>query len=316
MSLSFRPARAADLPRCQALLTPLVPAVYEPEVWAALPELWLGLLAERRLEIHLFEDSARPAAQTVCGMATGVFIAPEFAGALLTCPQPSVANHVYRRELLHDSVILTRAAVGRANAGGGLDVLGLDYSLELTNWADLTGLRLLPLMAESLQWFIGGYQIKSLHRELFGRPIHLLARAGGWRRRRVDSGKRAPEPRDSTRAAVYGLTRDEVLKRPGTAASLYFLYQEPKLGFTPAQQDLLNLALRGQADTDAASALGISLSTVKKHWEAIFERVSRVRPDWLPEAPAAMDTGKRGAEKRRHLLNHLRHHLEELRPRD
>ena len=317
MSLSFRPAQNADLPRCHALLAPIGPQVYEPDVWAALPALWARLIAERRLEIHVFEDSARPTAVKLFCMASGVFITPEFAATVAADPQPYLANQVYRRELTGDSVILAHAAVGRANAGRGVDVLGIDYGLERVNWTDLAGLRLLPLVPESLREFVGGYRINSLHRELFGREIHLLARTGGWRLRSAYRGKptmSAGAAPSAGRAALFGLTRDEALQRPGTLASLHFLYQEPRFRFTPAQQALLSRALRGQSDTEAAGALGISPSTVKKHWEAVLERVTRIRPDWLPEESAAMEEGKRGVEKRRHLLNYLRQHLEELRP--
>ena len=86
MSLSFRPAHATDLPRCLALLAPLVPLVYEPDVWAALPALWARLLAERRLAIHVFEDSARPTAHQLFLMASGVFITPDFAATLMADP--------------------------------------------------------------------------------------------------------------------------------------------------------------------------------------------------------------------------------------
>jgi hypothetical protein len=78
MSLSYRPAQTADLARCHALLASLVPQVYEPDVWAALRTLWVRLRQERRLEICVYEDSARPARQRLFCMASGVFITPEF----------------------------------------------------------------------------------------------------------------------------------------------------------------------------------------------------------------------------------------------
>ena len=315
MSLSFRPAQASDLPRCQALLAPLVPAVYSLEVWDALPTLWSRLRSERRLEIHVFEDSARPAAQKVFLMASGVFVTPEFAAGLLAAPRPYLASEIYRRELGGDSVILSRAVIARANVGAGVDAVGLDYAVERLRWTDLAGLRVLPLIPESLRAWIGGYRINSLHRELFERELHIMARAAGLRRRKPSrSLRQAFGPRRTPRPALFGLTREEALAHPGSAASLHFLYTDPILRFTPAQQELLTLALFGQADTEAANTLDISLSTVKKHWGAVFERVARVRPDWLPHEALGSDDGKRGVEKRRHLLNYLRQHLEELRP--
>jgi hypothetical protein len=54
---------------------------------------------------------------------------------------------------------------------------------------------------------------------------------------------------------------------------------------------------------------------VKKRWHAIYERVADVDEELLPPAIAyGARVASRGAERRRHLLNYLRQHLEELRP--
>jgi hypothetical protein len=54
---------------------------------------------------------------------------------------------------------------------------------------------------------------------------------------------------------------------------------------------------------------------VKKRWHAIYERVADVDSELLPPSIAyGADASSRGAERRRHLLNYLRQHLEELRP--
>lgn len=313
MSLSFRIVQPADLSRCQALLSPLVPEVYAPEVWNVLPTLWSHFRAEHRIEIHVFEDTARPAGQKIFCLASGVFVTPEFATSLLSEPPRYLANAIYRRELAGDSVILAPAAVARANAHHGVDVLGLDYAVERLRWTDLGGLRVLPLIPESLRAWVGGYRINSLHRELFERVLHIMARAAGARRRKPASP--FSRANGALRPALFGLTREEALAAPGSALSLHFLFAEPCFHFTPAQQELLNLALRGRSDTEAANTLDISLSTVKEHWHAVFKRVSGIRPEWLPHEAAMSEDPKRGAEKRRHLLNYLRQHLEELRPR-
>lgn len=317
MSLSFRIARTADLSRCHALLSPWVPEIYSPEVWHALPSLWTRLCAERRLEIHVFEDSARPAERRIFCLVSGVFVAPEFAAGLLIEPRPFLADEIYRRELAGDSVILSSAAVARANSRGGVDAIGLDYAVEHLCWTDLAGLRMLPLVPESLRVWSGGYRLNSLHRELFEREMQFMARAAGMRRR--GPSRSAPNARGASlrlRPALFGLTREEAMAAPGTATSLHFVCNEPTFDFTPAQQDLLRLALLGQADADAAAELDISISTVKKHWQAVFERVASIGPDWWPHESIGSSDGKRGIEKRRHLLNYLRQHLEEIRPHE
>lgn len=316
MSLSFRLARDADLPRCQALLAPLVPDVYSPEVWAALPSLWERLRAERRFELHVFEDSARSELQRIFCLASGVFVRPDYAVGLRCGVRSFLADEIYRRELQGDSVILTAEEAARANAQEGLDALGLDYAVERLRWSDMTGLRLLPLIPESLRLWIGGYRIASLHRELFEIETQLMVRAAGMRRRRPDPNAVAgPRRSERARPSVFGLTREEALASPGTAASLHFICAEPVFDFTPAQQDLLRLALLGRSDSEASEALGVSQSTVKKHWQSVFDRVSAVGPDWFPKESAGSPDGTRGIEKRRHLLGYLRGHLEEIRPR-
>jgi len=54
---------------------------------------------------------------------------------------------------------------------------------------------------------------------------------------------------------------------------------------------------------------------VKKRWHAIYERVADVDGELLPPSIAyGVPAASRGSERRRHLLNYLRQHLEEIRP--
>jgi hypothetical protein len=73
----------------------------------------------------------------------------------------------------------------------------------------------------------------------------------------------------------------------------------------------------GETSQDLAALLFISPWTVKKRWRAIYDRVADVDSELLP-SPVAGGLGvtSRGAERRRHLLNYLQQHFEELRPFD
>jgi DNA-binding NarL/FixJ family response regulator len=78
---------------------------------------------------------------------------------------------------------------------------------------------------------------------------------------------------------------------------------------------VLRRALAGQTDVEIASALIASHSTIKKRWLAIYDRVVAVDTQLLPASPAGHpDEHHRGAEKRRHLINYLHDHPEELLP--
>lgn len=93
---------------------------------------------------------------------------------------------------------------------------------------------------------------------------------------------------------------------------IFFTAPPPRFHFRPSEQALLRLALRNLSDEEAHQELGVTLHTVKRLWKDIFQRVEDLVPGWLPSQGY---TGHRGAEKRRHLLDYLVHHLEELRPR-
>src|SRR4029434_3747884 len=78
---------------------------------------------------------------------------------------------------------------------------------------------------------------------------------------------------------------------------------------------LLQRALMGETCENLAKSLSISRWTVKKRWHAIYDRVLDVDKELLPPPVAyGSRASSRGAERRRHLLNYLRQHLEELRP--
>jgi DNA-binding CsgD family transcriptional regulator len=124
---------------------------------------------------------------------------------------------------------------------------------------------------------------------------------------------RSSAPRE--RRYLHGISREQATRRPVSfQALLFFAGREPRYVFSPAEQELLLLAVRNHSDDECARELGISPETVKMRWRGIFERVAEAPPDGFPR-PDVSESGKRGSEKRRHLLAYLAQHLEELRPR-
>ena len=114
----------------------------------------------------------------------------------------------------------------------------------------------------------------------------------------------------SQRPSLVGLTKKEAFAYPGSSIAGLFIYAPPRFLFSRSQRVLLRHALSGETCETLAASLSVSLSTVKKRWHAIYERVADVDGELLPPsiaygAPAA----SRGSERRRHLLNSVRQHL-------
>src|SRR5262249_33408080 len=104
---------------------------------------------------------------------------------------------------------------------------------------------------------------------------------------------------------------------PASWVSRLFVWSRPRFDFSPAEQRTLVLALRGCRDSDIAQLSHVSISTVKKRWDSILERVVGIAPQVFSNTRTAhLPEGRRGPEKRRHLLQYLEFHREELRPYD
>jgi DNA-binding CsgD family transcriptional regulator len=119
----------------------------------------------------------------------------------------------------------------------------------------------------------------------------------------------------SLRPRLVGLTKEEAEEHPGSHLARLFIYTPPRFHFSRAEQRLLKHALTGETCDDVAASLALSPWTVKKRWQAIYERVEAVDGELLPRAMAEGSCAhSRGAERRRRLLTYLRQHPEELRP--
>jgi hypothetical protein len=105
-------------------------------------------------------------------------------------------------------------------------------------------------------------------------------------------------------------TKAGCLAAEGTWVSRLFDYAEPRFGFKPYERELLWWKVHGYTDHEIERQVSAGPETLKKRWEAIYQRVADVDicllPGHLGEA--------RGHEKRRWLLDYLRDHPEELVP--
>ena len=317
MTLRFRPAAADDLPRVHELVTLGSRGMYDAATLKVLPDVWRDLLRDRCIELHLFIDDDLPPASRIQGVASGVFVQDAFADALLSSYEPQVASRVMAREGAGAGVVLRGDDVARGNAGDGLSAVACDFAFVQPDWSIGAMLRWAGLLNDSLRYWIDGWRVRLGLREIIGRDLRLLSTAMGARlfhKHVRDNGRKIP-PRQ--RRYLMGMTREQASRLPASLVALtYFSPREPRLGFTPAEQNLLLLALRNHSDSACAEVLGISEHTVKQRWRQIFERVAAAHTEWFPRDREAGDgETHRGVEKRRHLLAYLRHNMAEVRPR-
>lgn len=235
------------------------------------------------------------------------FITDEAADRLVASSTPLLG-----RQLLDDpawnSLVLTPAAVGRANAGQGLQLLvvnqGYDTAIEDdATWAAVVG--------GLIQAFIDthrGYRVRRIIVEQFGRRGAAFI-AQSWPNVTctdvtcVDGGV--------VPSARWSVTRD-VAERQGGGLLPMFLYRRPLLGFTPADKVVLKAALAWGTDASIAAALSLPVATVKSRWSRILRRVASSPLG----SRLTLDRGseRRGPQSRHLLLDYLRENPWELTP--
>jgi hypothetical protein len=320
ISLMARRGFAEDVAACYTLHRSLgVP--YTGSSWRALPDMWRALLLQGTMKLSVVEDRARPLGSRIVSFNAIVFVTDEFCSEARSTLPPYLSVDLARKYLSHDLPVLNREQVARANARRGLNVL-----LCFEGWVNdgLSREQFLALRekhSEALRLAIRGYQVKEFLSDQIGAEnLQWMLDAGTHLRRDYFNCFRrssVPKRESSQRPWLVGLTKEEAFANPGTNIAGLFFYTPPRFHFNRSQQVLLQHALIGETCERLAASLSLSPWTVKKRWRAIYERVADVDRELLPPSLAcSVHASSRGAERRRHLLNYLRQHLEELRPYD
>jgi hypothetical protein len=232
--------------------------------------------------------------------------------------EPNLTDRVIRLELQEtDSPVLRRSAIARANSQAGLNVIVLHVGEAKEIPPGPVQYRLRYTVMEAFVRDHRGYQLRELLQEVWDELTLVWVQS--WGRLRSEyaeyyARKGIPIPEAGYRPHLIGLTREEALAEPGSVSAPLFLHTPPRLGLSEGQQELLFRALDGEMDESLARALRISLPAVKMRWRAIYDRVESIAPELLPKKKARMSESSRGTEKRRGILEHIRHHPEELRP--
>ncbi|HEU0209822.1 MAG TPA: hypothetical protein VFQ78_12700 [Candidatus Udaeobacter sp.] len=318
INLIVRIGSARDVAECYALHESLQ-LPYAKNSCGDIPEIWRALLSKGAMRLCLVTNRARKIGSQIVSFSALLFVTDEFCADARSKLFPYIGVELTRRYPSREWAILNHKQVGEANAGGGLNVI---MCFEGGAYDGLSPKELLAVrdkQSEALHLALRGYHIKEFLANPIGTSaLHWMLQAGA--RLRCDYSSyfrkdRVPKLERSQRPYLIGLTEKEALAHPGSSIGGLFIYTPPRFGFTRSQQVLLRQALVGETCEQLATSLSVSPWTVKKRWHAIYERVADVDEELLPPAIAyGARVASRGAERRRHLLNYLRQHLEELRP--
>ena len=311
MDLTHRPTRLNDLDACLSIIRNGF--AFGPDDRAALPALWHHLIAGGMAESAVIEDRDRPAGRRVVGFGMTVFVTDQFVEEAKHGLPPYLARHVLCLWQEGRAPFLTAEQIRRANSTEGLNGLILHNGWEN---GGLTVDQASALRQKIIEGFFAhhsGYRLRCILHEIYGAAERDKLVVQGWHQETdytAFSSAHSPPPLPENVPFLVSLQREKALENIFGQFYRLFNSASPRLFFRPAEQALLRGALRGEGDTEIASALRVSPFTIHKRWRAIYERVASYDPGLLPEGIGS----SRGQEKRRVLLRYLQSHPEELRP--
>lgn len=272
-------------------------SLFSRRVWNLLPGALADLIKRDRILICLCEevDSGHIVFVGGSGFLQECFLksALEGEGALL---EPAIAAELEGRPAFQNY-----KQVAEANRRDDLRLLNFFGSPPPVDFGDSNTFANLGQITEAWNFFHKGFSIHEIWCEtsnqlLSGLYLRLGLRIHGQR----------PLPDGGTAMVAFFTREDALATTPSWPGSAMFS-PRPHLGFTRADQKLLELALLDHSDRDAAAALGISIEAVKKRWRSIYAKVARMEP-------ALLRADLNGADQRRTLFQSLRSNLQELRP--
>lgn len=313
MRVRHRPMRAADVHECVELIAqdPIMSVRYGP-LLQHLPKVWLRLLGKEAFRAWVF-PLAHPQNHKLIALGASAVVSDAFVARLKRPTFVWIGPELVSRILQGDSPLLSDQQVAEVNASNGLNLLMWGTTVRQEhNGADWRN----NAFAAFLEVHEGFYVKESLIQAESEMQVEGLLNVGGLcvaGNDGVYAAQSAGNVRDlAHKPHIIGMTRELIARQPGRWISNLFACERQRIGFTRGQQRLLLAAMEGGTDVDLANELGVSISAVKKTWQAIYHRVMERTPDILP---AGDDRGnQRGKAKKHRLLSYLRVHTEELRP--
>lgn len=275
----------------------------------ALPKLWTRILWHPGFNADVIEDLDRPEGERIVGLGMALVLTPTWQEKLRNAPPAFAAARLYQELADGTYVLPDDRALANMNATGEISFMVLHYAQITTDLADPYTLKLLAVAMGMFRHAHSGFRLRELYQEGIGDECAYLASMGF--RQKTQRGVTS----DGLQPELFGLSRDEAATMlPGTPVRDCFQYMPPTIGFSPAERRLLRLAINDVSDDEIGDELGITAHTIKKLWRSIYTRCGDRAPSVFEDDATAASQGTRGPEKKRVLLNYLRHHIEELRP--
>ncbi len=285
---------------------------------------------EDRLEILIDEGAAigaiveeidrRSQSTQIVGTTLLGFIHDDFVTRYFENPEPALCSSALR-SVSKDSFgcFMSRKEQARANAGDGMQQIIIEFAIDPM---DMQHPDFAPVMNELYSAYFKferGYNIKGVFVEAQVDLEALVVGSGLFPIQYMDIGGTNQDiviPLGaSTKRGLYRVTRaDKSRLPPSSAAFVVMTYIAPTFQFTPHEQRLLCLAIEGLTDQDISTTLDVSRDALKQTWRTIYDHVGDVMPELFSANTGVPATSGRGAEKRRHIISHVRDNLQELRP--
>ena len=310
----FRMGTAADIPVCEKL----IPPGFRPPkpVRRRLPEVWRLIVDSDAKVFAIVEDIESEFPHNIEAFGLNVFTNDRFVDEFCAAPRAYVAALFYERLLAGDDVLPTREQLAHANAGSNVNVLVLHFGLREPDLSQERSARALLAASGAFYFFHGGFRIKRMIGEFYGKQELEYVTAGGFRLTH-DFSREQPDrfsgiPAEH-RPYLFMQRREWIAPAAANPLSQLFHTPAPRIQFSNKERYILERALLNQSDEEIAAAMRVTVNAVKQTWRNIFDRVARRAPQVMPSNDLEQ-SGRRGVEKRRHLLDYLRAHLEELRP--
>jgi hypothetical protein len=317
VALRYRQMQPKDVARCVQIIASN--PVLSPRYGTTISELeptWLRLLRNEAFTAVVFEESGAGACRLV-GAGVSVFLSDAFVREMKSAPLIWIGPEIVRRIVAGNSPVLSDKQLAESNTQSGLNLFGWHGA---TSVEDGNRVEVLNTFFGSFIELHRGFLIK----EVLGQAdsvgmVSAMSNSGGGYfdpklQRHVPSLPASPEE-ILCKPHLMGQTREMAIAGAWLSGSSLFSWQPPQFGFRRSEQRLLTSAMQGGTDEDLSNQLNVSISSVRRTWLGIYDRVAAHAPEILGDSPHPGDAlSGRGKSKKHRLLAYLREHPEELRP--